>query len=266
MQSSEGSPPLTKKIYWSIREALRNSLKNHFVDGSRKISIRGKEIKIGFSNALEGYRIASYESKEPETLDWIDKYFNSHSVLFDIGANIGLYSVYASKKNNEGKIFSFEPVAANYSRILNNVSMNQANNVTPLMLALSDTTKLDKIYLSSLDASAALHSFGQSTDKNWSQACLGFSVDHLVQVFKIPQPTMVKIDVDGLENQILHGAKETLTNPACKSILIEVLIDNQGHSETMKILNNYGFQVEEKSKWVCKTVDGSLQNYIFKKS
>ena len=61
-------------------------------------SVRGKKIKIKINSGIELWRSRAYEKKEPETLDWIDN-FKKGEIFYDVGANIGVYSLYASKKN-----------------------------------------------------------------------------------------------------------------------------------------------------------------------
>ena len=55
-------------------------------------------LKLSVPNGLTYLRAKTFSVKEPETLDWIDG-FNENSTFWDIGCNVGLYSVYAAKKN-----------------------------------------------------------------------------------------------------------------------------------------------------------------------
>ena len=60
--------------------------------------INNQNIKINISTSIELWRARTYLTKEPETINWIDG-FKKNEVFFDVGANIGLYSIYAAKKN-----------------------------------------------------------------------------------------------------------------------------------------------------------------------
>ena len=84
-----------------------------------------KEIKLLFTKANEicDWRIKSFSSKEPETLDWIDS-METNSVIWDIGANIGLYSCYAAKKIFNSKVFAFEPSVFNLEILARNIHLN----------------------------------------------------------------------------------------------------------------------------------------------
>ena len=69
--------------------------------------------KLAVPNWLAGWRVDTFSSKEPETLEWIDS-LPEGSVLWDVGANVGLYSVYAAKKRR-CRVWAFEPWSSIWS-------------------------------------------------------------------------------------------------------------------------------------------------------
>ena len=83
--------------------------------------VRGQRISVGARSVLELWRCRTYETKEPETLDWIDG-FSREDVMFDVGANVGLYSLYAGKRGV--RVYSFEPEAQNYAGLTSNCMAN----------------------------------------------------------------------------------------------------------------------------------------------
>ena len=73
----------------------------------------------------ELWRAETYETKEPDTIEWIDSFFREGDVIYDIGANIGQYSLYAAKKlKGNCRILAFEPEALNYSKLNKNIVLN----------------------------------------------------------------------------------------------------------------------------------------------
>lgn len=82
----------------------------------------GLTIKIVTPNALCDWRAKTFSSKEPETLEWIDSFLEG-SILWDIGANIGLYSLYAAKKMN-CRVWAFEPSVFNLELLARNIYEN----------------------------------------------------------------------------------------------------------------------------------------------
>lgn len=256
-----------KKGYWHCRESLRDFLRDTVVDPMRTSVVRGQKIDIGFSNPLEGFRISTYSSKEPETLDWIDESVSTGSILFDIGANIGLYSIYAAKKFSTAQIFAFEPEALNFTRLTRNIRANHLGNITPMNIALAEKTAFGYLYLSDTVASSALHSFGdpQPDPKKLRQGIVGVSLDDLVFRLGFPAPTHIKLDVDGIEEKIILGASQVLGSPSLISLLVEINSHDVETSAIHSFLRAKGFRVSDKSSREHKTGDLQTKNYIYSK-
>ena len=102
----------------------------------------GCSLKFTTPNLLCHSRVDTFSIKEPETLEWIDS-IPEGSVIWDIGANIGLYSCYAAKHRN-CKVFAFEPSIFNLELLARNIFINKlVDRLTIIPLPLSD--KLQKI-------------------------------------------------------------------------------------------------------------------------
>ena len=80
----------------------------------KSIKILNKKIIFFVPNFLTNWRVDTYFSKEPETLEWIDSFDMKEKLIFwDIGANIGLYSIYNSLKHPKSTTIAFEPSSLN---------------------------------------------------------------------------------------------------------------------------------------------------------
>ena len=213
-----------KKLYWNGREILREFLRNSFVDRATPCQVRRLRLNVSVSSAIEAFRAGTYATKEPETLDWIDTELADNEILFDIGANIGLYSMYAAKAHPGLKVYAFEPESLNFSRLLRNLFINGLTEaVTPLNVAIAGKTELGFLLLSQLQAGAALHGIGKKTETSIREGVFCSTLDDLCSKFGLPQPHHIKIDVDGLEDRIiLGGASKTLNSPQLKTLLLEV--------------------------------------------
>jgi FkbM family methyltransferase len=190
----------------------------------KECTVRGLPISVGARSALELWRCRTYETKEPETLDWIDG-FSKEDVLFDIGANIGVYSLYAGKRG--ARVYSFEPEGQNFAGLSNNCLTNKLDNVKPYCMALADREHFDLLYVTSTNPGDSQHNLGAKNpfyqrDCSGKQGIFASTVDRLCFEHGFPIPQHIKIDVDGLEDRILEGAQKVLTHPDFRSLLIEI--------------------------------------------
>jgi FkbM family methyltransferase len=194
------------------------------------------------SNVELNVRIYSV-SKEPEMLTWFEKYLKKDDVFYDVGANVGAYSLLAAALyRGEVDIISFEPSATNFAQLTRNIGLNKwANRITPLPIALTDSRRLLHFGYSDLIAGAALHVVRTepfvSEKAALIQKVVGMPLDDLITSFGIPSPSVMKIDVDGAELGVLKGAANTLGNPRLKSVLIELEDESEETKQVEKLFN-----------------------------
>lgn len=205
-------------------------------------------LKYTSASNLERYRIESIFEKEPETIAWIDGWTLKAPVFWDIGANIGIFSLYAAHKHIDATVFGFEPVSVNFTALVRNVSANPGIRVFPFHLALSDVERISDLFLSDLrtgnsgaQIEAPMNDKGEQFQPLKVEKVLSLQMDYLVEKLGFPQPNFVKIDVDGRETSILAGMDSLINGPSLKSILVE--------------LNNQ----DEFDRWLCTLGAGGFQ-------
>jgi FkbM family methyltransferase len=216
------------RTFSSARAA--NLLDETIIEGSmeRVLDVNYQDVQLTFAvpNTLSRYRVETFATKEPETLDWID-IISEGSVLWDIGANIGLYSVYAAKRRN-CRVFAFEPSVFNLEILARNLFLNNLQErVTIMPLALSDQLGPNQMRMTTTKWGGALSTFGKDIGWDGHQIrnkfefpTFGLTMDQAVSLLGLPIPDYIKMDVDGIEHFILLGGPETLNQ--IKSILVEV--------------------------------------------
>lgn len=202
--------------------------------------------------------------KEPETIHWLESHLRAGDVFFDVGANVGTYSLVAAKSTQgQCRIFAFEPMAANYMRLVENVIKNGCGGgIVSLPLALSDRTEIARFQLASLDTGAAEHpglSFGGGGAAGLFQDLVCVRLDNAVELFSLPWPNHMKIDVDGAELKILSGGEKTLRRPELRSILMEVDRRRSNEDLLCASLVSAGFKVG--GVWEHK--GGAVANMLF---
>ena len=190
-------------------------------------------------------RLHSVE-KEPFTVEWIERSIKPGDVFYDVGANVGPYSLIAAKvTENAARVFAFEPSPSSFHDLCRNVLLNGCGeSVVPLPLALWSESGLLSFRLRSLAAGAAKHriSSKQHSKRPRTETIIGIRLDDLVERFGVPVPTHAKIDVDGAELDVLRGAERTLARPEWRSIIVELDPEETDRNRAIKsLLANAGF-------------------------
>lgn len=217
-----------------------------------KVVYEGNTFLFTSPNYLNHWRLKTFSSKEPETLKWIDN-LEEGAVLWDIGANVGLYSVYAAKVKN-CKVYSFEPSVFNLELLARNAFINGlSSNISIVPLPLSTEMGINKLNMSSTSWGGAISTFGANAighdgkpmNKIFEFSTFGISMNIAVDLLNIPQPDYIKMDVDGIEHLILMGGEKVLNN--VKGIIIEINDDfeEQGVSAS-RLLSASGLRLQEK--------------------
>ena len=240
---------IINKWYYLIVDKLLSILINR----KQEINHKGIKMKFHISNSLMKYRADSFSYKEPETLDWIDN-FKENSIFWDIGANVGLYSIYSTLKSN-CKVFSFEPSFFNLEFLSRNIFLNKLQNkISVIPIALNDKNSMSKFQLKNTNWSGALSTFEKKIDEygkdfsmQFEYSTPGLSGKEIKKIFDIPQPNYIKIDVDGIEHYILKGLIPIIKNT--KEILIET---NQNFKSQKDEINQVLRQNNFKIKTICK--------------
>jgi FkbM family methyltransferase len=227
-------------------------------------TILGEKIQLYCPNLKVFKRCESFLRKEPETIEWIAT-FSSGATLFDIGANIGLYSLLAAKKGL--KVVAFEPESQNFAVMNANVYLNSlADSMTALNLALSDRNALDYLYMPVFSTGTAFNQFGVAPEgiadpfrNGFKQAVFAYTVDAFTEKFSEFVPTHIKIDVDGIEAKIIEGAARTLESPEIQSMLVELDSNLAADQKALDCILSKGFKVASQTP----KADTGVYNYIF---
>lgn len=230
---------------------LINQVVSAAMERTSQVSYRDEVFRFAIPNALCQWRAVTFLTKEPETLEWIDS-IPSGSVLWDIGANIGLYSIYAARMR-ACQVFAFEPSIFNLETLARNVVLNGvADKIGIIPIALNDQLGINSMRMTTTEWGGALSTFGETF--GWDGKAIrqifefrtiGLSMEDAVQKLEIPRPNYIKMDVDGLEHFILKGGLAVLAEVT--GVLIEVNDDFLDQAERCQaLLSQVGLVLVEK--------------------
>ena len=237
--------------------------------------------KCGHGRLL--WRARTFHTEEPETVRWLDS-IPQDGCLWDVGANVGLYSIYAAKLR-KCQVYAFEPESQNFALLVENIALNRvAENCQPACLAISDKSGLGSLNVRYVTKGGAYNLFASpeseraqtedlpesiqavmaadSTKSNLRQLVYGVSLDDLLSRHKLQPPTHLKIDVDGLEPWIIQGGPRLLESNQLQTILIEINKKSTRDMAVPEILAKKGFRLaSDRSNWLSRE-DRSGENLV----
>lgn len=184
----------------------------------RKIRINCDGIKIVGINrkghGIRGLAISGLDI-EPE-LRFIPGLLKSGDIFIDIGANTGIYSLLASRLvGSSGKVIAFEPNLQMCSLFTESVELNEFTNIDLFGFAIGNECKLDKLQMNFEKPNS--YSLISYESNPLSRTTFVFSLDTFLKFYDDVNPSYVKIDVEGSEEQVLFGMKQTIKR--CRPII-----------------------------------------------
>lgn len=189
--------------------------------------------------------VSGFQNDEPETQAWIDN-MNASDVFWDVGANIGVYSLYAGQRGDLD-IYAFEPSGLNFGLMIEHIHINKLGaQVKPFCLAFGAKTELTTLYGNTDSVGHASNTIGKAEDQfgtydiKFEQAVPAFTMDDFVKFYKAPYPTHLKLDVDGIEADILRGGSQVLKN--LHSLMIEIEGDDQRQQDLITLITASGLK------------------------
>ena len=222
--------------------------------------ILNKKICFFVPTELAKWRVDTLFTKEPETLDWINNFNNNDKklIFWDIGSNIGLYSLYAATKYNNIEIFSFEPSTSNLRILSRNISINNLNKkIKIIQLPLNKRENIfSEMNENQFIEGGALNTFGENFNHEGKKLVsknkyniYGTNISFFLKNKILKIPNYIKIDVDGIEHFILNGAENFFKDLTVKSILIE-LNENfkKQYEDVIQFMSDNNFKLLHKKR------------------
>jgi len=203
--------------------------------------LRGKKWIIGSGN--HGYWIGIYEHEKQKAFS---NSLHEDSVVYDIGANVGFYTLISAYITGlSGKVFAFEPSSRNCRYLRTHLDLNGVKNVTILEAAVSD-------YSGQGFFDRSDDSFQGKLAENGTPVKV-VSLDTLVQKKKILPPDVMKIDVEGGELRVLKGSEQLLRRYSPNIFL--ATHGGDVHSACVEYLLSIGYSVRSLRKYSIKFTD-----------
>ena len=215
----------------------------------RKVSVDGVTFTLSCTNWVTHFRWFLFKRKEQEVRYYINNYVKEGDIFFDIGANVGVFSVYSAKRYSNISVYCFEPEYSNLRMLKENIIYNKLINKTRIYsVAISDFLGISNLHLQDFAEGSAVHTESKTpikiTDEGypvvWSEGVMSVTLDYICEQLGVVPNTM-KIDTDGNEDKILGGSTKTFSDKRLRSLVIEMPHDAEKAHSCRRILDSCGF-------------------------
>lgn len=254
------TPKIIKKIMetrWQIISAIiehkkRKDHKDHIFSIPFDNDIMAKFYLPLEGEVIEQHLIVTNSFFEHENLRIIQDYLPKQCTIIDVGANIGNHSIFFSLLNRDNEIYAFEPHHVNYDILLKNLKLNNLSNVKTYPLAVgSQTGKGNLIELPNKNLSDTMVEYDDDGKISFT------SLDEFIKEEKLEKIDLVKIDVEGFEENVIKGMLQ-LSIKYDPIYWIEIWDDNI--ESIFNLLNENNFEEIKNDEF------NEIDNYLFKKA
>lgn len=208
----------------------------------------------------------SFDQYELEDSEMLYKLVKNNDVIFDIGANIGWYSIHLSKKLTGANIYSFEPIPETFSKLKRNVELNKIDNINIVNIPLSNKVQNLTFYYSpsATGASSSVNISEESDIKKLD--CTTDTLDLYVTKNNIERIDFIKCDVEGSELFVFQGGIESIKKYS-PVIFTEMLRKwaakfNYHPNDIINLFKSVGYKCFYSSNGKLKAIDFILEDTI----
>ncbi len=212
------------------------------------------------------WRATESPSLDLDTNRWITT-FSNNDVFYDVGANIGLYSLMAAKFM-QAKVYAVEIDLMNNRMLYENIYMNNCQEkITVLPFGLDSSSHQEKLFLKTMSYGDALHNLRQPNEMVTNPSGIQvnvpvFRLDDVIKILGLPSPTKLKIDVDGVDLDVLKGSSDALKT--VNSLVIEYMPNSETRAEIHNFLTDRGITFDFDS--IGENSWGTVDGFFSKKS
>jgi FkbM family methyltransferase len=230
-----------QKLAPRSRARLQSDFTQKMIDSTLAVETPKGTLSFVLLGKTSGGRAMTVLTKQPATIEWIDS-FQPGSVFWDIGASVGVFSVYAALATDT-TIVAFEPAAVNYYLLSANCEANKLQDrVDCLLVGVGRQRSIARLEVSQFRPARSF-SFRGKRDQPYEsrQAAVVLSIDELVEEYGVPCPNYIKIDAPGASEDIIAGATRTFRRSEVRQIHLEVRDSSKGGQRILEMLNQSGF-------------------------
>jgi FkbM family methyltransferase len=223
------------------RARLQSDFAQKMIDSTLSVGTPKGTLSFVLLGKTSAGRAMTVLTKQPATIAWINS-FEPGSVFWDIGASVGVFSLYAAL-GTDTRVVAFEPAAVNYYLLSANCEANKLQDkVDCLLVGVGARRAIARLEVSQFRPARSFSFRGKRAEPyEGRQAAVVLSIDELVENYGLPCPNYIKIDAPGASESIIAGAPRTFRRPEVRQIHLELRDTSKGGQRIREMLDQSGF-------------------------
>lgn len=228
----------------------------------RKVTRKGINYELNLANIVEWHLYFGFKEIAKEKL------FQLHSQplsIIDVGANIGEVSLSFARKYPNASVYGFEPHPTTFEKLKSNQSLNAFKNLQLLNLGLG-AQKGEVFFEERMSGNPGMNRVTSDPEKSARQIQIT-TLDSFIEKNQVTTISIIKIDVEGYEHEVLKGAVQLLTNyrPALFIELDDSNLKEQGSSapDLIQFIESLGYLIEHAETGEIISKNSNLKNSHF---
>jgi FkbM family methyltransferase len=229
------------------RARLQSDFAQKMIDSTLSVGTPKGTLSFVLLGKTSAGRAMTVLTKQPATIAWINS-FEPASVFWDIGASVGVFSLYAALATDT-HVVAFEPAAVNYYLLSANCEANKLQDrVDCLLVGVGARRAIARLEVSQFRPARSFSFRGKRAEPHEGrQAAVVLSIDELVEDYGLACPNYIKIDAPGASEGIIAGAAHTFRRPDVRQIHLEVRDTSKGAQRILEMLKQSGFAPTSKN-------------------
>ena len=231
-----------------LNEKLDYSLARMFNGNDRycKVKVNGNQMYIDFNDEGVSRQLYLHKERERYSTNYMKEIIRRHDVIIDIGANSGYYALLESRLAHKGKVYAIEPVPKNVWLLNQNIELNGCRNISVHRFAIGDRNGRGEMYLYD---KGNLCSFKKNIQNKPTGkiAVPIMTLDSFVEKYVSGYPTLIRMDVEGYEYQIIKGMSNILKSNKPMILFIELhpfMMSKEDMNNLIETLKQNNFRVK----------------------
>ena len=211
---------LIRPVRTLIGPAVGRFIFRSWPDGGHPIEVQGHRILLASRGRYPPLDMAM-DRYEQETTRLFEQVVKPGMAVIDVGAHVGYYTLLAARQVGPlGKVYAFEPESANYALLVENVRLNGYQNIVTINSAVSSRLGSSTLYLTALD-NGRHSTYHHDSAENGNEVVRTTTLDAFLDAEGWPRGDLVKVDVEGAEEDVFQGMERLLRESQELRIIVE---------------------------------------------